>query len=69
MRIELLLTLMVVVLVAGCTASRAEREACYAKVNAEEHQRAFAECPGPWETCEARPRIIADAARARAGCP
>lgn len=60
--------LLVILLLAGCTASRAAREACYAANEAAQAERILRECPDSWEECPARDQIISDLRAAHARC-
>lgn len=61
--------LWVAVILAGCTASQAEREACYAKNEATAAERAARECAGSWEACPSRPVILDELKASHARCP
>lgn len=53
----------------GCTPGRVDREACYARQEASAIERVDRECPGAWEDCPARQRILEDLKREHAQCP
>lgn len=57
-------------LVTGCSASTAQREACYAKDEAHAAERVARECQGiAWEDCPARPEILEELQTNHARCP
>ena len=58
------------ILCAGCTATQAQREACYARVEALATERAIRECKDTgWDACPARDGIRDELTQDRKECP
>jgi hypothetical protein len=54
-------------LLVSCSNAQRDREACYARAEAASTQAALA-CPGSWDDCPDRPRILAELKARQEAC-